>query len=164
MCLKWIDHCHYEGECNTRKWLYLQSVSIPVGQQSWNLNHWLWCYFYWFSWKAGLSEWQKWHSTRVSSFCQYYLGTTHPSSGHYPIVSSEHNHCRNSLWEPGNCFAGCCVKLISKVQLETLMDLLPLLFSQLNLSWEQAADQGPVSCAGSCRMRSQALFLINIHC
>lgn len=55
MCLKWIEYCHYEGECNTRKLLYLQSFSIPVGQQSWNLNHWLWCYFYWFSWKTGLS-------------------------------------------------------------------------------------------------------------
>lgn len=54
MCLKCIEYCHYEGECNTRKWLYLQSVSIPVGQQSWNLNHWLWCYFYRFSWKTGL--------------------------------------------------------------------------------------------------------------
>lgn len=85
----------------------------------------------------------------------------HTPAGHYPIISSEHKHCRDSLrytWEPGNCFAGCCGKLISKVQLETLLDLLHL------LSWEQAADQGPVSCAGSCRMRSQALFLINIHC
>lgn len=85
----------------------------------------------------------------------------HTPAGHYPIISAEHNHCWDSLrdtWEPGNCFAGCCVKLISKVQIETLMDLLPL------LSWEQAADQGFVSCAGSCRMRSQALILINIHC
>lgn len=60
----------------------------------------------------------------------------HTPAGHYPIISSEHNHCRDSLrytWEPGNCFAGCCVKLISKVQLETLMDLLPLRFSQLIL-------------------------------
>lgn len=41
-------------ESSTRKLLYLQSVSIPVGQQSWSLNHWLWYYFYWFSWKTGL--------------------------------------------------------------------------------------------------------------
>lgn len=54
MCLKWIENCHYEGECNTRKLLYLQSAPIPVGQQSWNLNHWLWCHFSWFSWKTGL--------------------------------------------------------------------------------------------------------------
>lgn len=91
----------------------------------------------------------------------------HTPAGYYPIISLEQNHCRDtarSTWEPGNCFAGCCVKLISKFQLETLMDLLPVPFSQLSLSYEQAADQGPVSCSGSCRMRSQALFLINIHC
>lgn len=41
-------------ESSTRKLLDLQSVSIPVGQQSWSLNHWLWCFFYWFSWKTGL--------------------------------------------------------------------------------------------------------------
>lgn len=68
MYLKWIEHCHYEGECNTRKLLYLQSVSIPVGQQSWNLNNWLWCYFYWFSWKAGLS-WVAKMTLHKSSFC-----------------------------------------------------------------------------------------------
>lgn len=61
----------------------------------------------------------------------------HTPAGHYPIISSEHNHCRDGLrytWEPGNCFAGCWVQLVSKVQPETLLDLLPLPFSQLSLS------------------------------
>lgn len=62
----------------------------------------------------------------------------HTPAEHYPIISSEQNHCRDSLryytWEPGNCFAGFCVKLISKFHLETLMDLLPVPFSQMSLS------------------------------
>lgn len=61
----------------------------------------------------------------------------HTPAGHYPIISSEHSHCRDSLrypWEPGSCFAGCWVKLMSKFQLESLMDLLPLPLSQLSLS------------------------------
>lgn len=120
MSLKLIAYCHYEGECNRRKSLLLQSVSMPVGQQSWNLNHWLWCYFYWFSWKTGL-PWV----AKITLYKSFFflpvlpwenmpqLGTTPPSLQSRTIVGTVSG-------TPGSQeIAGCCVKLISKFQPET---------------------------------------------
>lgn len=166
MCLKWIEYCHCKGECNTRKLFYLQSVSFPVGQQSWKLNHWLWYYFYWFSWKTGLSWVAKMTLYRSFFLLPVLPWDNTPQLGTTPSSLQSTTLVGTVSGTPGSQETALLAAVLNwclNFSL-TLMDLLPLPFSQLSLSQEQAAAQGPVPCSGSCRMRSQALVLINIHC